>query len=386
MTAAGMVFTGALAVVFYAYAGYPALVLLAARLRPAPVVRKRAVTPPLTVVVAARDEEACIRAKLENCLALEYPRDRIEVLVVSDGSTDRTEVVVESFAHLGVRLVRLRPARGKAFAINTAVAAASGEVLLFTDARQHLEPRAACALVACLADPAVGAVSGELHLRRPATTSPSAGVAAYWSLEKSLRRAESRLDSTVGVTGAIYALRRELFRPLDPRTVLDDVAIPMEVVMAGRRVVFEPAAAAWDSLSADPLHEFRRKVRTLAGNYQLVRLRPALVDPRRNRLLWQFASHKLARLAVPWCLLALLLSSGVLASRSLPAQAALALQLVFYLSAALAIVARGRSRPGWLSRGLAIPSSFVLLNVAAAAALLEALRGRTSAGWKEARR
>lgn len=386
MTVAGVVFALALAAVVYAYLGYPALVAVAARLRPAPAVRRAAATPELTVILVARDEESCLEGKLRNCLALDYPPDRLEILVVSDGSTDRTEAVAEGFGARGVRLLRLRPARGKAAALNAAVPAARGEILLLTDARQHLDADAARQLVACLADPTVGAVSGELHLRPPATPSPSEGLAAYWSLEKRLRRAESRLDSTVGVTGAIYALRKEFFRPLDERTVLDDVAVPMEVVMAGRRVVFEPGAAAWDTLAADPAREYRRKVRTLAGNYQLVLLRPALLDPRRNRLLWQFVSHKLARLAVPWCLLALLASSAVLATRSTFGRAALAIQLAFYLVALLAGAVRRLPRRGWASRALSLPYSFLLLNVAAAAALVEVLRGRPTAAWKEAGR
>jgi cellulose synthase/poly-beta-1,6-N-acetylglucosamine synthase-like glycosyltransferase len=385
VTAAGVVFAVALAAVVYAYLGYPALVALAVRLRPAPAVRKAAATPSLSLILVVRDEEGCLEIKLRNCLALDYPKDRLEILVVSDGSTDRTETIAEGFGARGVRLLRLRPARGKAAALNAGVADARGDVLLFTDARQQLENDAARQLVACLADPTVGAVSGELHLSRP-VSSPGAGVATYWSLEKRLRRAESRLDSTVGVTGAIYALRKELFRPLDARTVLDDVAVPMDVVMAGHRVVFEPGAAAWDALSDDPAHEYRRKVRTLAGNYQLVLLRPALLDPTRNRLFWQFVSHKLARLAVPWCLLALLLSSSALATRGPFGRAALGLQLAFYLAACAA--AAGGRLPGneWTARALSVPYSFVLLNLAAAAALFAVLRGRATAAWKEAGR
>jgi cellulose synthase/poly-beta-1,6-N-acetylglucosamine synthase-like glycosyltransferase len=278
-------------------------------------------------------------------------------------------------------LLRLQPARGKAAALNEAVRVARGEVLLLTDARQPLAADAARRLVACLADPTVGAAGGELHLRTPLAPSPSAGVAVYWSLEKRLRRAESRLDSTVGVTGALYAVRRELFRPLDERTVLDDVAVPMEVVMAGRRVVFEPGAAAWDTLPADPGREFRRKVRTLAGNYQLVRLRPALLDPRRNRLVWQLVSHKLGRLAVPWCLVAILASSAVLATRGTFGRAALGLQLALYV-AGLAGAALPRGRWGLVARALSLPGAFLLLNAAAAAALIEFLRGGPARAWK----
>jgi cellulose synthase/poly-beta-1,6-N-acetylglucosamine synthase-like glycosyltransferase len=369
----------ALAVVAYAYLGYPTLLGLAAWLRPAPAVRKSPITPSVSVVIVARNEEARLEAKLRYCLALDYPREQLEILVVSDGSEDGTEAIAARFAERGVRLLALRAAAGKASALNRAVPQARGEILLFTDARQRLAPDALTRLVAHFADASVGAVSGALHLAPPSALSANAGVGTYWSFEKLVRRAESRLDSTIGVTGAIYALRKELFRPLDERTILDDVAVPMEVVLAGRRVVFEPLAAAWDEISADAAREFRRKVRTLAGNYQLVRLRPELVDPTKNRLFWQFVSHKLARLAVPWCLLLLLASSAALASQGGVYRAALAAQLVLYLCAALAQLLHSRGRA---SRPLSLPYAFVLLNLAAAAALIGFLRGTETAAWK----
>jgi poly-beta-1,6-N-acetyl-D-glucosamine synthase len=373
----------ALLVVLYAYAGYPALIALLAWLRPGRPIGKASISPPVSVIVIARNEETALDEKLANCLALDYPADRLEVLVVSDGSEDRTAAIAAGFAPRGVRLLDLERAGGKAAALNRAVPQASGEVLLLTDARQRLDAGALRSLVAHFADPSVGAVSGELHLAPPTAPSASAGVGAYWSFEKMVRRAESRFDSTVGVTGAIYALRKELFRPLDERTILDDVAIPMEVVLRGYRVLFEPGAAAWDRIPQDAAREYRRKVRTLAGNYQLVRLRPALLDPRRNRLLWQLVSHKLARLAVPWCLLVLLLTSAVLAPRGEPYRTALLGQLALYLLAGLATVFQRRGRA---PRLLSMPYAFVLLNVAAGAALFGFLRGTESAAWKGATR
>jgi len=371
----------ALLLVAYAYLGYPALVTVMGWLRPAPAPRRAPITPVLSLVLVVRDEEAHVERKLRNCLDLDYPRERLEILVVSDGSRDRTETLVAGFADRGVRLLSIPEPCGKAAALNAAVAEARGEVLLFTDARQLLAPDVAKRLVAHFADPSIGAVSGELHLEPPDTPSASRGVGLYWSIEKLVRRAESRFDSTVGVTGAIYALRRELFRRLDERTILDDVAIPMEVVLAGRRVVFEPAAAAWDAIAADPAREYRRKVRTLAGNLQLLRLRPALLDPTRNRLFWQLVSHKLARLAVPWCLLLLLLSSLVLARTGEPYRTVALAQVAFYLAAA---VAAALQRRGWAPRPLSVPYAFVLLNLAAAAALFDFLRGRQTASWKVA--
>jgi cellulose synthase/poly-beta-1,6-N-acetylglucosamine synthase-like glycosyltransferase len=192
------------------------------------------------------------------------------------------------------------------------------------------------------------------------------------------------VDSTVGVTGAIYAMRRALHRPLDPRTILDDVALPMLAAVAGYRVVFEPQAKAYDRLSGSAKTEYRRKVRTLAGNYQLLALYPSLLNPFRNRLFWQFASHKLLRLAAPWCLVGLLVASAILAARggSFP-RAAFGLQVAFYLLALAGAVAK---RIGLRSRLLSVPYSFVLLNIASAASLFGFLSGDEIAAWRSARR
>ncbi len=332
----------------------------------------------------AHNEEDRIEKKLGNCLDLDYPKDRLEILVASDGSTDRTEGIVAQHAARGVRLLPLPGPSGKAAALNAAVPETHGEVLVFCDVRQDLDPQAVRVLVANFADPAVGAVSGELHLEPDSGSTGMDGVGLYWRYEKWIRRAESRVDSTVGVTGAIYALRRALYRPLDPRTILDDVAIPMNVLAAGYRVVFEPLAKAYDRLAEDPRTEYRRKVRTLAGNYQLVALQPSLLNPLRNRLFWQFVSHKLLRLAVPWCLLVLLATSAALAARgSSFFAAALGLQVALYVLAFA----------GWLSTWLglsspllSVPYSFVLLNLAAAASLFGFLTGRETAAWRSPER
>lgn len=365
--------------VLYAYVGYPALIGLAARVRPAPAVRKGDGEPEVSLLVLVHNEESTLAGKLESVLGLQYPRERLEVLVVSDGSTDRTEDIAREFASSGVRLLALPGPRGKAASLNDAVPVARGEILALTDARQPLAPDALRQLTAYFADPTVGAVSGELHLSAP-DGAAAEGVSVYWSFEKLVRRAESRFDSTVGVTGALYAVRRSLFVPLDPRTILDDVAVPMEVVLSGRRVVFAPEARAWDRIAESPGREYRRKVRTLAGNFQLVALRPALLHPLRNRLFWQLVSHKLCRLAVPWCLLVLLVASARLGLAGRGAYAAaFAAQALFYGVAGLGFLrARGR-RPLRLA---SIPYAFALLNLAAARGLVGFLRGSESAAWK----
>lgn len=368
------------AVVVYSYLGYPALVAALARLLPAPPIGRAPIEPRVTVVIVAHNEEARIEEKLRNCLEVDYPRDRLEVFVASDGSRDGTEDIVRSFAPEGVKLLSLPGPNGKPSAINEAVPRAIGEIVVLCDVRQRLAGSAIRELVAHFADPHVGAVSGELHIPAGADSTSGEGVGLYWSYEKAIRRAESRLGSTVGATGALYAFRKSLFLPIDPRTILDDVAIPMNVARAGYRVTFEPGAAAFDEPAKDAAREYDRKVRTLAGNYQLVALYPWLVDPWRNRLLWQFVSHKLSRLAVPWCLMAFFAASAWLAVQGAPAyRPVVAAQVLFY---AMAAAGWGLEKAGRHPRWLSIPCGLTLLNVAAAAALFGFLRGSHKAAWR----
>jgi cellulose synthase/poly-beta-1,6-N-acetylglucosamine synthase-like glycosyltransferase len=369
--------------ILYTYAGYPLLLALRAWWRPAPDVQKGGGHPSVSVVVVAFNEGDSIAPKVRDCLSQDYPPGEIEIVVASDGSTDRTDEIVASYASRGVRLISLPGPRGKPATLNEVVPLLRGEILLLTDARQRLSSDAVSALVRNLADPTVGAVSGELHIQGPSASVTGGGVGAYWRFEKWIRRLEARVDSTVGVTGALYAIRRELFRPLPEQLILDDVAVPMAAVGAGYRVVFEPGACAYDSASATPSGEFRRKVRTLAGNLQLVSLQPWLLDPRHNRLWWQLVSHKLARLAVPWALLVLLVTGLTLAVSppeprpfySVMAAAQVALYLAGLAGWLLEV-------GGWRSRTLSVAAAFMLLNAAATAALFKFASGRSRATWK----
>jgi len=316
--------------VAYVYAGYPAILALWARLRPRPV-RKGQVLPPVTIVIAARNEAARLGARIDNLLALDYPADRIQIVVASDGSTDATATVLQRYADR-VDAVMVPPG-GKASALNAAVAAARNEILVFADARQSFARDAVQALVAPFADPQVGCVSGELVLdceTADRTSSMGDGVGFYWKYEKWLRRHESLVSSMVGVTGAIYAMRRVLWEPLPAGTILDDVLTPMRVASRGFRVVMELEARAYDRVVAAAGDEFRRKTRTLAGNYQLVTIKPSLLVPLLNPLWFQFVSHKLGRLLVPYALCLLAIASAVLAGQAAVYTVAFLCQLIFY--------------------------------------------------------
>jgi poly-beta-1,6-N-acetyl-D-glucosamine synthase len=309
MRAAETVFWLAFLLVGYVYVGYPLLLLAWSRLSPRPV-RKAPWEPTVTVLIAAYNERLNLMTKVEDCLALDYPSPKLEVVVSLDGSTDGTQAVADECRrrHPEVVVVDTRRHLGKAVALNRGMAAASGEVVVFCDARQHVDPRAIRELVANLSDPAVGAVTGELMLLDDSFRLAADGVGLYWRYEKRMRAMESAIHSTVGATGALYAVRRTLLAPMPERAILDDMIVPLRAVLAGYRTVFEPRAQAYDRVCPPEL-EFRRKLRTLVGNFQLLRAMPQLLDPRRNPVALQFVSHKVGRLLVPYCLVLLLLSN-----------------------------------------------------------------------------
>ncbi|MCX6632601.1 MAG: glycosyltransferase family 2 protein [Candidatus Solibacter sp.] len=266
----------------------------------------------MSVILPVHNGERWIGAKLESILGLNYPAELVEILVVSDGSTDGTEDVVQRFAGHSKLQYMAVPRRGKAGALNVALARAGGEILFFTDVRQQLEPDSLANLVACFADPEVGVASGELVIREGARLE-EASVGLYWTYEKWIRRQLSRLDSVMGATGCIYAMRRRLALPLPVGTLNDDMYLPLGAFFQGYRVIFDESARAIDH----PTHlasEFRRKVRTLAGVYQVIGQYPALMGPG-NRMFIHFLSHKLARLLMPWAMIAAAIASLSTSSR-----------------------------------------------------------------------
>jgi cellulose synthase/poly-beta-1,6-N-acetylglucosamine synthase-like glycosyltransferase len=299
MTAAILLALGT-AVALYIMVGYPlALALFAGR--PAPEVAKDAnFRATVSILLAVHNGAAFVRRKLECLLALEYPREMVQILVVSDGSTDSTEEIVESFADRGVRLLRA-PRGGKAAALNLALEQATGEILFFTDVRQPIEPGSLAHLVANFADPSVGAATGELRILDPDRTGEQADMELYWRYELWARRRHSRIDSIFSVTGCIYALRRSLAVPLLPDTLTDDASFSLHAFFRGYRVVFDPQAVATDYPTAEG-GEFRRKLRTLTGLWQ-VHLRHPELFTRANRMRFHFLSYKFARLVLPWAVL-----------------------------------------------------------------------------------
>lgn len=359
-----LLFWISVAAILYTYAGYPVLLRLLGTRKP---VATGLFRPTVSVILAAKNEETNLPRKIAALRTLQYPPELLQIVIASDGSTDTTEQILRSSP--GVVPVILQTSVGKAEAVNRAVEHATGEILVCLDVRQTLDPEAIAQLVNCLADPQVGAVSGELLLE-DATGAPSTdGLGIYWKIEKLTRRLESATGSVVGVTGAIYAIRRELFLPIPRGTLLDDVLIPMQVARAGKRVIFHSGAIARDRIFADRGKEFGRKVRTLTGNYQMLQLAPWLLSPA-NPLLFRLISHKLLRLAVPLLLIVLLLSSAL--ARPPVYRLFLLLQFIFYLLALVGLL-QPNTRKG---RAVGIPYTFCMLNAAAAMAFYNFVGGR----------
>lgn len=372
MSGQEVVFWCLVAFIGYTYLAYPAILALLAWRRPAPT---RSGPPPesVSVVLAAFNEERTIAGRLKELTSLVATSARAgEVILVSDGSTDQTTAIASGFAGAGVRVLEL-PRGGKASALTAGAAAARYDVLVFADARQRWAPDALSRLLQSLADPTVGAVSGDLVVE----VSPGvmSGVGMYWRYEKLLRRLESRAGSTFGVSGSISAVRRRLFRPIPPGILLDDVYWPLQVAMQRYRVIHDARACAFDRLPERVGSEFRRKVRTLSGNYQLMARLTAALLPWRNPVWFQFLSHKVFRLFVPWALLGILILSAL--QPGTVYTAALAAQVTFY---ALAIVGLGRGRAA-RTRLASAAASFVILNAAAWLAWWTWASGRASSSW-----
>jgi cellulose synthase/poly-beta-1,6-N-acetylglucosamine synthase-like glycosyltransferase len=351
----------------YAYFGYPILLWAISRFRSWPVLREQ-FNPSVSIVIAARNEEANLPAKLENLRHLDYPQDRLQIVIASDGSTDRTVDILRGQGAYIVPVILDEP-NGKAIALNKAVAQATGEILVFLDARQLVDRSSVSELSACFADPEVGAVSGELLLDAGSTPACASALGIYWEIEKAVRKLESASGSVVGVTGAIYAIRRELYAEMPPGTILDDVFVPMNVARMGKRVVFQPSAIARDRLFDEKGRELSRKVRTLTGNYQLLRLAPWLLS-QANPLLFRFISHKLLRLMVPLLQILMLIASCT--SVGLFYRTVFWLQILFYFLAVLGTLSPSTR----MFKPIAVASTFLMLNAAAALAFYNFITGR----------
>jgi cellulose synthase/poly-beta-1,6-N-acetylglucosamine synthase-like glycosyltransferase len=353
-------FCGAL----YILIGYPLLLWLALSRR-APAVRKDlSHQPSVSIIVAVYNGESHIAAKLDTLTALAYPSDRVEIIIVSDGSTDGTARVAREYAARDPRrriVVIEGPRAGKAGSLNLGIARATGEILFFTDVRQPLDPAALAHLAANFADPSVGAVTGEMRLRR-GDAGEQQDMDLYWRYEIWARGRQSEIDSLFNTTGCIYAMRRSLAGPIPPDTLTDDAVLPLRAFFAGYRVIFDPVAIAWDAPAVAGT-EFRRRFRTLAGLCQVFARVPQLFSSR-NRMRWHFLSHKFGRLALPWTVLLSFSATWMLPASTVRT----ALLVLEFTPVCLALLNSVVPRSFPLKRLTSPARTFLVMNLAALAA------------------
>ena len=286
-----------LGLIVYCYFGYPFLLSLVAKVGPKKI-RKSGFQPNVSIVISVCNEEDVIEAKLRNFLSLDYPKGKLQIIIGSDGSSDRTNEIIKKFSDPRIQFFEFTTRQGKIKILNQLIQKVKDEVVVFTDARQILAQDAIRELVKNFADPQIGCVSGELEfLQKEGGTAK--GVQLYWEYEKFIRKNESNIHSMLGATGAIYAIRRELYRNPPENIILDDMYVPFKIIEQGYRAIFDDSAKAYDEVADSPREEYRRKTRTLFGNYQIFAVLPQMFNPWRSAVAVQLFSHKFLRVIAP---------------------------------------------------------------------------------------
>jgi biofilm PGA synthesis N-glycosyltransferase PgaC len=370
--------------VIYCYFGYPLVIYVLARLKPNPVI-KQSIEPTVSIVISLYNEEDVILNKLNNFLELDYPKEKMEIIIGSDGSTDKTNVIVGQFHDSRIKLVVNSNRQGKMATLNSLIPQAKHEIIIFTDARQAFAKNVIKVLVSNFADPKIGCVSGELVFK-PKEGSTAQGVGLYWTYEKFIRDQESRVHSMLGATGAIYAIRKKLFVPGPADVVLDDMYTPFRIIQQGYRAIFDKDAYAYDFAAAHAKEEYRRKARTLYGNYQIFALFPGMFNPFKSPIAFQLFSHKFLRVIVPFFLIAMLVINFIL--RYEPVFNILwFLQIVFYAMAIIGQMVHHEPKGVLkiISKVCYIPYVFCLLNFSALVGFWRFICSKPQNTWQKAR-
>jgi cellulose synthase/poly-beta-1,6-N-acetylglucosamine synthase-like glycosyltransferase len=378
---AEIVFCLSAVALLYTYAGYPLLLALVSALRPRNVCRGE-FEPNVSIIITAYNEERDLEAKLANTLALDYPRDLLEIIVASDCSTDRTDEIARSFAGRGVQLCRQSHRLGKTAAQNAAVEQAHGEIILFSDATSSYQPDAVRAIMPSFADATVGCVAGRLEYVDDSGSPVGRGARSYWNYETFLKRHESRVGSLIGASGCLYAVRRSAYVPLY-HEACSDFIIATKMVEQGLRAVFEPNAVCTEETNRQSDKELKMRVRIIAQTFTDLWRHRALLNPLRSGFYGvQLVSHKVMRYLVPFFLMGLFVSSGVLASGSSFYRLLFAAQVLCYACPGIAWML---DRVGVRSRLLAFPQYFMLANLASLIGCYKFLRGQRYASWEPIR-
>jgi hypothetical protein len=369
---AACIFWLSAAVIFYVYAGYPVLLWLSGKLFERPV-RLAPVEPFVSLLVAAYNEDDVIESKIRNAMALDYPPERLEIVIASDGSRDRTEAIARTFEGDRVQVLGYRVNRGKLAVLNDSVPKLRGEIVVFSDASSMLAPDAIRRLAAHFADPEVGAVSGVYKVLGKDQAALGKQEDFYWRYETFLKIQEARLGSVLGCHGSLYAIRKSLY-PFPPvGTINDDYIIPLRILQRGYRVSYEPASVAYEE--AHEMGGFSRRVRIMTGNVEQLREIKPLLSPLRPLALFFFLSHKAGRLVVPLAMLAAIGANITLAGRAAYQAIGLAHALFYALAMAGAL---GPLKP----KALRLPYYFCMINAAAIVGMYHALAGKRSLAWK----
>jgi cellulose synthase/poly-beta-1,6-N-acetylglucosamine synthase-like glycosyltransferase len=362
----------------YVYLGYPVLLWVFTRSKNAPV-KERNIVPSITLVISAYNEGKIIRQKLENTLALEYPASLLEIIVISDASTDCTDETVKSFGPRGVKLLRMPTRGGKTAGLNSAIKQARGEIVLFSDANIMYEPDVAWRLARNFADPAVGCVTGDSRYTENFESSAHAQENTYWHYEQAIRAWESQLGSTVGGDGAIFAIRRELYEPL-PREAINDLVIPLQIVARGYRAVFEPTAVGFEPSAGNFAAEFRRKRRIVNRSWRGVLSVSEVLKPWCVGIFaWQVWSHKVLR----WFVFPMVLVAAIGCFLAIPAGFIYQVGALSFVASLIMAVVGGMSqdRLGWVARLAHVLFYFYMVNLASFFGILMAMFGRVQVTW-----
>lgn len=378
---AEIAFWSAVSLIVFTYAGYSLVILALSRIVRHPV-KQAPIEPKVTYLITAYNEEKNIAAKLEQVLTLDYPKDKLEIIVASDGSTDRTDKIVKEFADRGVKLIRVEGRVGKTETQNQAVRQASGEIVIFSDATTRYERSAIRHIIRNYADSAVGAVSGRYEYCNPTGAAIGLGSILFWRYENLIKTLQTNIKTITGCCGCIYSVRREAYTPL-PADIISDLVEPLKVLEKGYRIVFEPEAIAFEETTEKSKEEFNMRVRVITRGMRGLLFMKTLFNPfRYSFVAFQLFSHKVLRWLIPIFLLIALVSNLFLVGVAFY-NVTLMFQLIFY---ALALVGFVTEKHNILVKPLTIPLYFVTVNLAAVVAMYRIWRGHKAVTWETMRK